>query len=1430
LAIRGTEGVTDFLQDAQLVVAGFASSQFISLYRYYRSLTTPAGQQVQYTADEIALLHQLNVAIPGLPTFGLANAILDLQLAGDIGLGVLQPGEQLIVTGHSLGGQLALLFGRAFPFVTDSIYTFNAPGISAWGDAYLTAAGLLPNDPSRVTNTVAAYGLDLTSAYGTRPGITNRVFIELGDPVHNHSIVQLSDSLALYDLFAQLSPALGIDDISSLLAAASARPAESLEATIDMLNRVLAGEESVTPIATVATDQAQRDAYYATLYGLRDGFADGTDWAIELLAGVPASTLRARAATDLSYRYALSALMPFAVTNGSFDASLESLSEHWLEARSAFLAPLLEARTADKLFGLSGSTRNVLFVDVGQGEQVALLSPTTAGIAQSNSGSEAALAAYLAGVAYDEMTIFGSDEPAEPDTLQGSAGADFLFGNAGDDSLAGAAGNDLLEGGPGSDLLEGGPGEDIYAYEEAVDSDHIFDADGLGVIELSGEPLAGGYLQADGSYLGGDGHVYELADGVLLIDGLLEIADFEDGDLGIRLVRTPEIEATAPEGGVTYVGDFLGTLDENGDPRIDDYANPILDGPPATAQQADWNTFYGEPGNTVFDTRAGNDVVEEWYGGDDVVLLGTGEDMAFAGDGDDWMEGGSGIDLLMAGRGNDVAYGVDPSSDIDELQFDLHALGGGDEISGGEGDDILVGSGWHNFIEGGAQSDLIISGAGDDVIHADGSVISWFFNERYDYTLATVPAGSFLVDGSDLDEFAEQALGEPLDFRVYLAGGIPTITGSLSYLDSDQAGDDEVFAGPGNDSVFGGGGGDFVSGATGNDLLDGGRGNDQLYGDDGDDLLYGDGAPGAYVAPFDPEDEPGEDRLYGGAGYDRLFGQGGNDSLDGEAGDDELDGGEGDDTLLGGYGDDLLRGGAGADLLDGGPGSDTYYLGDGDTLVFRPGDCGESVYRDGDLPAAATILLPAGFAPEHVSVSAFSLFGIEGWNLSLSGTADALSFEGNLAGWSVGIQFADGSSWSPDELAAHAGAIALGSAGADLFFGGPGDDAFSGGAGDDFYFLSGGGADSIEDSEGIDGLQLDGVRSDEVTVSLSGSDYLLEYPGGELRLVDQAQPGSGIDLLGFGGDAVNWTRADLDARLGLQGSEPDPLGLVSAVAGQPFSFALPEGIFAQEQPVGATSYEVATLQGEPLPAWLEFDAEEGTFAGTPAAEDAGVTGVLVALRDEQGVVAVTPLVIVVDAGSPPGEEPGDEPDSGAGPATEVPAIAEDWTPPQLPSREGLDIAEIVLQPEVLPPAPTPEPIGVIHDPGYWRIESLLFSPATTHAPAFLERYAEAVEEFRRRHPAPQENEPAEPLPTDEEMARTNAALHAWLDEDSRRLSMGDDQAQDFGGTQASYFAAGSGIDRLLGATSEALPRPGLPGLPAIHPQPGLREGLANLSG
>lgn len=142
LAMRGTEfswqiGSDVLLADALGIgAAGFAYLQAVQLYRYVKQLTTAGGQAVQYSDEDIVKIYMLANA----PALEAATLILPqgtvhdiavwisqqagfgalmTALGNDKGIGtgdaLIAANEKIDITGHSLGGHLALLFARMFP-------------------------------------------------------------------------------------------------------------------------------------------------------------------------------------------------------------------------------------------------------------------------------------------------------------------------------------------------------------------------------------------------------------------------------------------------------------------------------------------------------------------------------------------------------------------------------------------------------------------------------------------------------------------------------------------------------------------------------------------------------------------------------------------------------------------------------------------------------------------------------------------------------------------------------------------------------------------------------------------------------------------------------------------------------------------------------------------------------------------------------------------------------------------------------------------------------------------------------------------------------------------------------------------------------------------------------------------------------------------
>jgi Ca2+-binding RTX toxin-like protein len=174
----------------------------------------------------------------------------------------------------------------------------------------------------------------------------------------------------------------------------------------------------------------------------------------------------------------------------------------------------------------------------------------------------------------------------------------------------------------------------------------------------------------------------------------------------------------------------------------------------------------------------------------------------------------------------------------------------GNQLSGGDGDDLLFGK---------AQADTLIGGAGDD----------------------TIDAGS---EDSSAD---------------VLNGGI---------------GDDTLLGYKGDDTIDGGGNNDTVIAGAGNDELHGGSGRDTLSFENFTHSVSVDLALGtATLSTGDLQSLFSFENVIGSSAGDTITGSSGNNALSGSFGGDTITGGGGNDTLIGGAGADQLDGGAGLD-------------------------------------------------------------------------------------------------------------------------------------------------------------------------------------------------------------------------------------------------------------------------------------------------------------------------------------------------------------------------------------------------------------------------------------------------------------------------------------------------------------------------------------
>lgn len=949
----------------------------------------------------------------GMPQYNsLENFYQTLVTQGKLGAA-----EIVVVTGHSLGGFLAEAFTAKHDNVVSVAYTYNAPGFSAvagvisnWGTQLLEFFGItdatIPND--KIFNVRATNGLSATAGLGQMIGSVQGVSIEASlDPVHNHSIATVTDTLALYSVFTQIAPNISFVQLNALFEASSISVNQSLEALVGSLSQTVIGSNP-----TIATDD--RDGLYAAIKNLTDSITALSLAGKFTLVSPPSSVAEAR--TNLGAFLSLHYLTPFAlkpIDAGATDTLYQlhaSIADQWnndrnltpeqiangeanfsdiyLADRAAMLSWIIKANTDDTTVP-SGITTE--FIDHETGKTVG----TGTGAGATFNNPDVIFGDYHAesitgGIKNDDLFGGGGDDQLfgldGNDYLEGNDGNDTLYGDAGNDILIGGTGNDTLTGGQGKDTLLGGTGTDTYIFTNGDGWDWIDDSDGAGHIQYNGLTLTGGRQAAPNVWQSADKQItYSLynrtengiAFPVLAVQGPgggVWIKHWQDGQLGISLQNNTSIPVVLPTSTlaptlqsntwnstahnvidarglgpqeITAIGDFGEVW---GDGRLIGNAsdNYLHNG-------AGDDELYGEAGRDVLIATGGND---QLHGGteDDALQGGADNDHLWGDQGNDLMAGGLGQDILEGGEGNDNLFG---GGSLEATRYDWSVTASADghtfqlnQFTGffntdGDGADRLL---------GGTGNDNLWGGEGDDILEGEADNDQLIGQSGNDILLGGDGADTLLGDGSQSSSPNDYTLPQ-YHGNDYLDGG-----DGNDYLSGD-GGNDELYGGAGDDELVGDAKG-LSSEYQGEDLLDGGDGNDklwgygkndQLYGGAGDDLLIGDSVD---IAPADNGNDlldggDGIDTLIGGGGNDQLYGGAGNDILAGDAddvplpyhGNDTLDGGVGDDRLQGGGGNDTLLGGTGNDLLYGEAGDDTLDGGTGDDVL--EGGTGSDTYQIG---------------------------------------------------------------------------------------------------------------------------------------------------------------------------------------------------------------------------------------------------------------------------------------------------------------------------------------------------------------------------------------------------------------------------------------------------------------------------------------------------
>jgi Ca2+-binding RTX toxin-like protein len=856
------------------------------------------------------------------------------------------------------------------------------------------------------------------------------------------------------------------------------------------------------------------------------------------------------------------------------------------------------------------------------------------------------------------------------DQVNGQAGKDIVFGGRGNDTIDAGDDDDLVFGGSGTDAISGGAGADRLLGEGGADTI----GGGTGNDVLFGQGGSDTYLfnRGDGQDLvlsgegrtTGDVETLVLGGGITIAELNFGFAGTNNADLVITFDNTPSDQVTVRgflgEGSLTQltIGATTWQLSE-----LLETITGATSGNDVRTKVGTANLVYGGRGNDtlngsntgetyVFAAGDGTDVVNETSSGfDRLVFAGSiaRENLILT------RQGTNGVDLLITfTTGSDSLLlknqFASSQSGIESITFADGTLWGKDELAqaaadqqattvndtvrgyegadvlaGGQGDDTLIGGGGddeyrfalgdgHDTIEDSGGTDALVLGAG---IEPGGVTITRSAGNVNDALLT--------ISGSDGILLKDVLNGGGINTVVFADGTTLTRADIAARATASQGT-------AGNDSVTGTAENDIVDGGAGNDTLAGGAGGDSYLfnAGNGADTINETNSAGFDVVQFGAGISAGSVTVRHGAGNDLVIDAGGGNTITvtnhfagTEAGIERIafaDGTtwsrdqimqrsiapaatSGNDTITGSVLNDQIAGGAGNDTLNGGNGADTY--------VFGRGDGVDIIADTGSQLGSDRIKFGADISTADVDLYR-SPTDADDLVVAIRGSSEKLVVKDHFVSGAARIgviEFADGSAWDAariSELALN-NAPALGSV----------ISTQAATQGQAFSFAVPAGAFSDADGET---LQLAATLADGSPLpswlKFDGTGFTGTPANGDVGTLHVR-----VTAKDAAGDSVS---RDFDIGVANVNDAPLATGVISNQAvsqGSPFSLQLPAGLFVDPDnglpgvPTQTITLSATLAGGQPLPAWLSFDANTGIFSGTPGAGDAGPVDIVVSASD-----------------------------------------------------------------------------------------------------------------------------------------------------------------------------------------------------------------------
>ncbi|WP_302117591.1 calcium-binding protein [Allorhodopirellula heiligendammensis] len=465
------------------------------------------------------------------------------------------------------------------------------------------------------------------------------------------------------------------------------------------------------------------------------------------------------------------------------------------------------------------------------------------------------------GVIYGDAgndTLFGGHGD---DEIHGGVGDDTLAGGGGDDYLRGGEGNDSLAGGVGIDFVQGDSGDDILfaVVDPALHSSDLADSQ---INDLIAETQTAQDLASQTDAL--HSLLLEFAMGGLTnsqqndlkdaLEGLkLRVNELEQDRIDATLVQliSPESEIGNPtvintlmggtgndqlfgsifsdalfggEGHDSFEGGGGSDTGDSVEAEIelrDELNNLVL----TASQENGILEIRATEGRDLLNISQSDRMVSVKIGAQE-FLFSPVDDRAFSEirilglGGDDYIKATGTFDSLLrleGGQGNDILNGSGSGDILDGGDGDdlLLGHGGDDELHGGSGDDRLQGGEGDDSLIGGQGIDRLSGDDGNDELFADDGSVDWISaleqqtpSDRASGLAFSIKRWSIwsAIDPNDLNSVTEPVLLESLN------GG---------------AGDDVLLGSDLDDSLIGGSGNDQILHTTGDDHVFGGLGDDR---------------------------------------------------------------------------------------------------------------------------------------------------------------------------------------------------------------------------------------------------------------------------------------------------------------------------------------------------------------------------------------------------------------------------------------------------------------------------------------------------------------------------------------------------------------------------------------------------------------------------